>query len=109
MDALAITLGSSGTAVGIAPMGTALTVNQIKLLRSHVDMVDGRDRIAVATDSDAAGWKSAQKAFWHLTAADLDPTQLELPDGLDPASCFETEGAAAIAAAIENASPLGDA
>jgi DNA primase catalytic core len=109
MDALAITLGSSGTAVGIAPMGTALTVNQIKLLRSHVDMVDGRDRIAVATDSDAAGWKSAQKAFWHLTAADLDPTYLELPDGLDPASLFETDGADAIAAAIENRSPLGDA
>ncbi|GAB7007282.1 hypothetical protein JCM18899A_47570 [Nocardioides sp. AN3] len=109
MDALAITLGSNGAAVGIAPMGTALTINQIRLLRANIDMVNGRDRIAVATDSDPAGWKSAQKAFWHLTAADLDPTQLELPDGLDPAKLFETEGAAAIAAAIENASPLGDA
>jgi len=109
MDALAITLGSNGAAVGIAPMGTALTINQIKLLRANIDMVNGRDRIAVATDSDLAGWKSAQKAFWHLTAADLDPTQLELPDGLDPAKLFETGGAAAIAAAIENASPLGDA
>jgi DNA primase catalytic core len=109
MDALAITLGSNGAAVGIAPMGTALTVNQIKLLRSHVDLVNGRDRIAVATDSDPAGWKSAQKAFWHLTAADLDPTHLDLPDGLDPAQLFETDGADAIAAAIENRSPLGDA
>ena len=34
MDALAITLGSNNDAVGIAPMGTALTVNQIKLLRA---------------------------------------------------------------------------
>ncbi len=109
MDALAITLGSKGAAVGIAPMGTALTVNQIKLLRTHIDLVNGRDRIAVATDSDPAGWKSAQKAFWHLTAADLDPTHLDLPDGLDPAKLFETEGPDAIAAAIDNRSPLGDA
>lgn len=109
MDALAITLGSNGAAAGVAPMGTALTVNQIKLLRANIDMVNGRDRIAVATDSDPAGWKSAQKAFWHLTAADLDPTHLELPDGLDPAKLFETQGADAIIAAIENRSPLGDA
>jgi DNA primase len=109
MDALAITLGSNGAAVGLAPMGTALTINQIKLLRSHIDMVNGRDRIAVATDSDPAGWKSAQKAFWHLTAADLDPTQLELPDGLDPAKLYEIQGADAITAAIENRNPLGDA
>jgi DNA primase catalytic core len=109
MDALAITLGSNGAAVGIAPMGTALTVNQIRLLRTNIDMINGRDRIAVATDSDPAGWKSAQKAFWHLTAADLDPTHLELPDGLDPANLFETQGADAIVAAIENRAPLGDA
>ena len=109
MDALAITLGSNGTAAGIAPMGTALTVNQIKLLRTNIDMVNGRARIAVATDSDPAGWKSAQKAFWHLTAADLDPTHLELPDGLDPANLFETQGTDAITTAIENRAPLGDA
>jgi len=109
MDALAITLGSNGAAAGIAPMGTALTIDQIKLLRSHIDLANARDRIAVATDSDPAGWTSARKAFWHLTAADLDPTHLELPDGLDPAKLFETEGADAITAAIENRGPLGDA
>ncbi len=109
MDALAITLGSNGTAAGIAPMGTALTINQIKLLRATIDMVNGRHRIAVATDSDPAGWTSAQKAFWHLTAADLDPTYLELPAGLDPATLFETRGPDGITAAIENRSPLGDA
>lgn len=109
MDALAITVGSNGTAVGIAPMGTALTVNQVKLLRAHIDLVNGRDRIGVATDSDPAGWKSAQKAFWHLTAADLDPSHLDLPDGLDPAQLFETQGAAAITDAVANRSPLGDA
>ena len=108
IDALAVTLGSGGDAVGIAPMGTALTVSQIKL-RAHVDLVNGRDRIAVATDSDPAGWTSARKDFWHLTAADLDPTHLHLPEGLDPANLFETQGADAIAALIKNQVPLGDA
>jgi DNA primase catalytic core len=109
LDALAITLGGGGAAVGIAPMGTALSVNQIRLLRAHIDLVNGRDRIAVATDADPAGWKSAQKAFWNLTAADLDPTHLDLPDGLDPATLLQTHGADAIAGAIANRVPLGDA
>lgn len=109
MDAYAITLGSGGAAVGVAPMGTALTVDQIKLLRANINLVDGRDRIAVATDADPAGWKSAQAAFWNLTAADLDPTHLELPDGLDPAQLFEAHGADAITATIKRRVPLGDA
>jgi DNA primase catalytic core len=109
MDALAITLGGGGAAVGVAPMGTTLTVDQIKLLRAHIDLVNGRDRIAVATDSDAAGWRSAQKNFWNLTAADLDPAHLVLPPGMDPANLLETHGPGAIAAIIRDQIPLGDA
>src|SRR3546814_20442098 len=55
MDALAVTLGSDGAAVGIAPMGTALPVNPLKLLRAQIDLVNGRDRIHVATDPAPAG------------------------------------------------------
>jgi DNA primase catalytic core len=109
IDALAITLASNGAAVGLAPMGTALTINQVKLLRAHIDPVNGRNQIAVATDADPAGWKAAQAAFWHLTAADLDPTLLDLPDGLDPATLFQTHGATAITAAIDKRVPLGEA
>jgi DNA primase catalytic core len=109
MDAYAITLGSGEAAVGLAPMGTALTTNQIKILRRHISLVDARDRIAVATDADPAGWKSAQTAFWNLTAADLDPNHLALPDGLDPANVFETHGPAGIQAAINDRIPLGHA
>ena len=58
----------------------------------------------MATDADPAGWKSAQTAFWNLTTADLDPTHLELPDGLDPAKLFQTQGTDAITAAIQNRS-----
>jgi DNA primase catalytic core len=108
MDALAITLGGGGTAAGIAPMGTALTISQIKLLLTNIDLVSGRNRIAVATDNDRVGWTAAQKAFWHLTAADLDPTHLDLPDALDPAQLLQTHGPDAILAAIDKRAPLGN-
>ena len=108
LDAYAITLGSEGTAVGLAPMGTALTIDQIKIIRRHLSLADRRDHIAVATDADPAGWKAAQTAFWNLTAADLDPTHLALPDGLDPADLLQTHGPQAIAAAINGRVPLGD-
>jgi len=109
MDAYAITVGSCGAAVGLAPMGTALTVDQIKLLLRHVSLTKGRDRIVVATDADAAGWKSAQAAFWNLTTADLDPTCLVLPEGLDPAGLLHAHGPEAIRAAISDRAPLGEA
>jgi len=109
MDAYAITLASAGTAVGLAPMGTALTVEQIKLLLPHIDRVDHRDQIAVATDADGPGWKAAQADFWNLTAADLDPAHVALPDGLDPAQLLQTEGADAVRAALADRVPLGEA
>jgi DNA primase len=90
-------------------MGTALTTGQITLLRRHLSLADGRDRIAVATDADPAGWKSAQTAFWNLTAADLDPTHVDLVAGLDPATLFQTHGHTGIQAAINSRIPLGDA
>jgi len=109
MDALAITLAGGGTAVGVTPMGTALAVDQIKLLRPHIDLVNGRDRIAVATDSDPAGWTSAQKQFWQLTVADLDPSHLALSSGTDPAQLLESEGPEALGAALKSRATLGDA
>jgi DNA primase len=89
-------------------MGTALTTDQIKIVRRHLSLADRRDYIAVATDADPAGWKAAQTAFWNLTAADLDPTHLPLPEALDPASLFATHGPQALAAAINDRVPLGD-
>jgi DNA primase catalytic core len=107
MDAYAISLGSNGAAVGIAPMGTALTARQIELLRRYF----GTDpsHIAVATDADVAGWKSAQIGYWNLTTAGADPTHLALPDGLDPAQVFELHGTAGITEAVTGRGPLAEA
>ena len=107
MDALAITLGSSGTAVGIAPLGTALTERQIELLRPCIR--HDAAHIAVATDADTAGWRSAQLAYWNLTTIGADPAHLALPSGLDPAELLEMHGADGIQRAMDRRGPLGDA
>ncbi|MDQ4112081.1 MAG: toprim domain-containing protein, partial [Actinomycetota bacterium] len=109
MDAYAITLATAGTAVGLAPMGTALTTEQIKLLLRHINLATGRDRIAVAYDNDAAGRKAAHTAFWHLTSADLDPTFVALPGGIDPAELALTRGPDALTAALDARQSLGGA
>ena len=108
MDALAITLASDGEAVGLAPMGTALTVAQIKLLLPTIDRVAGRDRIVVATDADVAGWKAAQGDYWNLTAAGLDPAYVVLPEGTDPGALLQAHGPDAVIAAIRARVPLAD-
>ena len=109
MDALAITLASSGRAVGLAPMGTALTTDQIRLLLRHIHLGEDNQHIAVAYDADRAGWKAARTAYWNLTAADLDPLHIALPNGLDPSELLRIHGPAAVVQAIASARPLGDA
>ncbi|MDT9592218.1 MobF family relaxase [Nocardioides zeae] len=124
LDALAITLAHASSrslggtaeaaAVGIAPLGTALTDHQIALLtrwaRPHEATSDAiADHLAIATDHDPAGWTAAQRAYWRLTAHGIDPTHLSLPEGLDPADLLHEQGPAALADAIRARIPLGDA
>ncbi|MEO7846159.1 MAG: toprim domain-containing protein, partial [Nocardioides sp.] len=107
IDAWAITLATNGAAVGLAALGTALTPTQIELLPPH--LAGTPHQLAVATDADPAGWRSAQTQFWALTAAGADPTQLALPTGRDPAQLFEHSGANAVRDALTRRRPLGDA
>src|SRR4051794_39922584 len=94
MDVIAINLALGGRAVGLAPMGTALTPAQARLLRRH--RIGANDQVAVATDADPAGWRAVCADFWLLTAEDLDPAVLRLPDGRDPASLVQEDGAEAL-------------
>ena len=107
LDALAITLATDGAAVGIACLGTALTTGQVELLRPwfRADPTN----IAVATDGDPAGWKSAQVAFWHLTGRGADPTFVPLPRGWDPATMLEQRGPVALTGEVARRVPLADA
>jgi hypothetical protein len=67
IDAIAVTLASSGRYVGVAPLGTSLTEEQACQLAEI-----GRNPI-VATDGDLAGRVAAERNFWILTPHRLDP------------------------------------
>jgi len=94
-DALAITLACDGKAVGVAPLGTALTSIQAKLIAAQ------NTRVWEATDLDAAGQKAATKdnekflaagvvAYdFPLTPPDSDPRPVK-----DPAELLTRPGGA---------------
>ena len=107
MDVIAINVALRGQAVGLAPMGTALTPAQARLLRRH--RIGRHDQVVVATDADLAGWRAACADFWLLTAEDLDPAALQLPNGYDPASLLQEGGADALGSLLASRQPLGDA
>lgn len=88
LDALAVTMASNGQAVGLAPLGTALTAAQAEVLvRAGTS-----DVVLHATDTDSAGRAAAAKDYWLLTARGADVRRLVLTDGQqtfhDPAEAY---------------------
>ncbi|MEM6989658.1 MAG: DNA primase [Myxococcota bacterium] len=64
----------------VAPLGTALTDDQAKLLGRFTK------KVVLCFDGDAAGKKAAWKALPVLMAHDFDVRMVLLPDGQDPDS-----------------------
>lgn len=64
----------------VAPLGTALTTEQARLLARFCDQV------IMCFDGDTAGKKAAWAALPHLLEADLDVRMVLLPQGEDPDS-----------------------
>lgn len=81
----------------IAPLGTAFTEDHARMLRSKVK------EVVLCFDSDAAGYKAAERSFQILTPAGLVVRVASLPKGEDPDSMIRKHGAEAFAAAIEKA------
>jgi DNA primase len=106
MDAIAVTLATAGVHVGVAPLGTSLTEDQVAQLALQFQRT-GRDPI-VATDGDLAGQVAAERDFWMLTGMGLDPAHAQMPEGSDPAELLADRGPAALAAALSQPRPLGD-
>src|SRR5947199_3476995 len=96
---------TTGFAASVAPLGTALTENQLALLCKMAD------EPILFFDGDKAG----QKAAWH--AADLALPHLKpgkslrfalLPEGQDPDDLARTSGRAAIQEVVGAARGLAD-
>lgn len=101
MDAIAVTLAGQGRYVGVAPLGTSLTLEQAtQLARTEVTPV-------VATDADLAGRVAAERAYWMLAQHNLDPWTVVLPEGADPADVLREGGADVLATHLDERQALG--
>jgi len=99
IDAIAVTIAGQGTYIGVAPLGTALTLEQTLLLR-------GGPTPLIATDADNAGHVAAENTFWLLAQHRLDPRRLILPTGGDPAQLLEQHGPDALHHALATATTI---
>lgn len=107
MDAIAVTAASGGRAVGVAPLGTALSGAQADML---AEAAGDAHKVAVAADNDRAGASSAARDYWELVDRGITPLALPIP-GSDPAEVWETDPRAlqAVAQAVDASPPLAAA
>ncbi|MBA2696043.1 MAG: toprim domain-containing protein [Actinobacteria bacterium] len=104
MDAIAVTLATGGSYVGVAPLGTSFTEDQA----AHLVQTFPMTRPVVATDADLAGQVAADKAYWTLQQHQVDPLAVQLPFGTDPAQILTDQGPLALAQALMTAHPLAE-
>ncbi len=103
MDVIA--LSEAGFGASVAPLGTAVTENQLALLwRISPEPV-------IALDGDAAGLRAAMRVVdlaLPLLEAGKSLRFAIMPDGKDPDDVIRAEGAGAMQAVIEGAVPMVD-
>jgi DNA primase catalytic core len=104
LDAIAVTLATGGTHVGVAPLGTAFTDQQADQLLPYIG--PGKPGVTVATDADRAGQQAAERAYWQLTARRDNPAHILMRDGYDPAQLLEMHGPDALRGALSDPQPL---
>ncbi|HEY3408712.1 MAG TPA: toprim domain-containing protein, partial [Propionicimonas sp.] len=100
-DALAVTIATGGSHIGVAALGTSLTPQQVLQLRGHKQPI-------VATDADLAGKVAAERDYWILTSFGVDPSFANLPDGRDPADLIASGRAGELDAALDSARALAE-
>jgi DNA primase, catalytic core len=84
MDALSF--HAAGVGYAVAPLGTAFTAGQAKLLRRWAD------RVLLCFDSDEAGRKAAERGCAVAASAGLEAWVVSLPGGKDASEILEKEG-----------------
>lgn len=95
-------LHQAGFTHAVAPMGTALTAQQVRLLRRF------GERVVAVFDGDVAGQTAAIKAVSVLLEAEVDSKIGTLPSGEDPDSLLLRGGAEAFQKVIDQSRPAID-
>jgi len=97
-----ISLHQAGFAETVAPLGTALTDEQVDQLRRLTE------RVVLFYDGDRAGRAATLRALAVLFRADLDVRIARLPAGDDPDSLVRREGTDGLARTLDRARPAFD-
>lgn len=86
----------------LAPLGTAFTIEQARLIRRFAE------EVVVVFDGDGAGRKATRTAYDHLEGAGLRGRVVVLPQGHDPDSFLRAHGVDRFHAAVQHAVPMVD-
>jgi DNA primase len=97
-----MSLHEAGVEEAVAPMGTALTVEQIGILRPMAKTV------VVVFDGDAAGQRAAAKVIPMFVEADVDGRIARMPAGVDPDDFVRQNGPDAFRRLVDGARPMLD-
>ena len=86
----------------VATSGTALTIQQAKLLKCYVE------HTVLIFDGDSAGMSAAVRGIAPLIETGIDVRVVSLPDGQDPDTFIREHGKDALLGVIEDSVPLVD-
>lgn len=91
----AIAFHRAGFDCAVAPLGTAFTPDQARIIRRY------SNNLILAFDADSAGKKAVLRAAEILLPLSVDLKVLQIPGGKDPDELFAHGGAEAVAAALQ--------
>jgi DNA primase len=97
-----ITLAAHDFGETVAPMGTALTPEQVRLLKGQ-----GRD-VVLVFDGDEAGLRAAERALPTFLGENQPARACVLPAGEDPDTMVRNQGPQAFAELLDTAPPLAE-
>lgn len=95
-----ISLHQYGITNTVASLGTALTVNQARLLKRYVS------KVIISYDADVAGQTATLRGLEILRNTGFDVKVLKVPEGKDPDEFVRNNGKEAFLKLVKNALPL---
>ena len=95
-----VALHQAGFENVLAPLGTAFTLDQARLIRRFVE------EVVVIFDGDGAGRKATATAHELLTTAGLRARAVRLPEGYDPDSFLAERGPETLRTMVVEAPPI---
>jgi DNA primase len=98
----AIALAQAGFNATVASLGTALTVDQLRLLGRYTK------NVVACFDGDSAGRKASLRALEVFLNAGMTGRGVFIPSGFDPDTLVRERGAQALSELIDAAAPLVD-